>query len=241
MKKTKVLISAILSLVISLCLVSCSGDKTETSSQESQASETVSTNTESTASTDENTTSEESDYVIDENADFVLKLEAIPSETEPGIINAVFTLTNIKEELSAIQFEFTYSSNTVEAVYTNNDEMEKTMTVVPMYETTLGGPAPRFEQICFFDKSKSYYRCMYVDLLSYPAATDGQTFTGMTKDGEMVITIPFKVNADASVGNVVKFDFVKDSISGTKTQGLIDAKGDGASVSYTLAEKDIVK
>lgn len=235
MKKTKALISLMLTLLISLCFTACDGSSSGSMAEESKAiSEAV-----SSATSEEDSTVSQPEY--NKKAGFILDLKAVPSETEAGIVNAVITLTNLKCDLSAIQFELTYSSNTVEAVYTTNDEMIKTMTVVPMYETTQGVSLSRFEQICVLNKSTSTYRCMYVDLLSYPGAKEGQTFTGMKNDGEMVITIPFKVNADASAGNNVVFELLDGTVKGTESVVLESVVGDGGSATYTLVEKDIVK
>ncbi len=240
MKKTKKALLILISLVLCLSIASCSDENGGTMSETTSSTDSVvSTDASNVSNSEESNASDEHNH--NKNADFVLHLEAIPSETEPGIINAVITLSHIKQETSAIQFDLSFTSNTVEGVYTTNDEMAKTMTVVPMYKTTAGTTASRYEQICVLNKASSYYRCMYVDLISYPSAEEGQTFTGMKDDGEMVITIPFKVNSDASVGSVVKFEFLKDSITGTKTEGLTSITGDGTSATYTLSEKDIVK
>ncbi len=247
MKNSKSIISVLFCLIISLCFVSCTGETSGTMSENT----TSSVSTETSADNSSNTTSETVSEVTSEeeasdshnhdaNTSFVLNLEAVPSETEPGIINAVITLSHVHTEIVGVQFKLTYTSNTVEGVYTTNEDMVKTMTVVPTYETTFGVPAPRYEQICRYNKASSLYECMYVDMLSYPSSVAGQKFSGLKNDGELVITIPFKVNSDASVGNVVAFDFVKGSISGTSA-AFEGVGGDGNSASYTLTEKDIVK
>lgn len=239
MKKTKTLIALLLSVMICLSLVSCTKDSEGSMADTSKNSESTQSASESASSTEENTSKNDHDH--DANADFVLHVTAEPSKTEAGVINAIITLSHVKEEISAIQFDLTYTSNTVEGIYTTNDEMAQTMTTVPMYEMTTGVSAPRFEQICVYKKDSSIYRCMYVDLLSYPSAKEGQTFTGMKNDGEMVITIPFKINSNASAGNVVKFDFVSGSVKGTKTENLVGAVGDGTSFVYTITDSDIAK
>ena len=239
MKKTNTLITLLLSVMICLSLVSCSNEESGSMADASKNSESTQSASESASSTEENTSKNEHEH--DANADFVLHVTAEPSKTEAGVINAIITLSHIKEEISAIQFDLTYTSNTVEGIYTTNDEMAQTMTTVPMYEMTTGVSAPRFEQICVYKKDSSIYRCMYVDLLSYPSAKEGQTFTGMKNDGEMVITIPFKINSNASAGNIVKFDFISGSVKGTKTENLVGAVGEGTSFVYTITENDLAK
>lgn len=240
MKKTKTLITLLLSVMICLSLVSCSNEESGSMADASQSSST-SEASQSEHSTPDSTDTSTNEHEHDANADFVLHVTAEPSKTEAGVINAIITLSHIKEEISAIQFDLTYTSNTVEGIYTTNDEMAKTMTTVPMYEMTTGVSAPRFEQICVYKKDSSIYRCMYVDLLSYPSAKEGQTFTGMKNDGEMVITIPFKINSNASAGNIVKFDFISGSVKGTKTENLVGAVGEGTSFVYTITENDLAK
>ncbi len=237
MKKTKIILSLILSLIIFFSFASCSDDTSGSMAEMSNGSN----NSQNEISSASSSSPDIDKPDIDKNADFVLLLSAVPSETEAGVINAVITLSNIKNELSAIQFSLEYSSNVVEGIYTTNDEMSKTMTVVPMYKTKFDVSVPRFEQICVYNKASSRYDCMYVDLLSYPQAADGQTFKGMINDGEMVITIPFKVKSDASVGNIVKFNFVSESVKGTKTETFSGAVGSGNNTSYTLTDKDIAK
>ncbi len=243
----KTFISAMLSLLLCLSLASCkeesSGSMENTNSSASEVvsgvvSENASNDNSVSDSVSKEETSDSNNH--DSNVDFVLDLKAVPSETEKGVINAVITLSHVHTELLAVQFQLTFSSNTVHEIYTTNDEMVKTMTVVPMYKTTAGIEAPRYEQICTFDKSKSLYSCMYVDLLQYPLVEEGQKFSGMKNEGELVITIPFKVNDDASVGNVVAFDFMEGSVTGTSS-AFSGTKGSGNSATYTLTENDLAK
>ncbi len=175
----------------------------------------------------------------DHSHDFSLSVEAIPSETEPGIINAVITLDHIHTPLIGIEFQISYSSNTVEGVYTETEDMGKFMTVVPTYTTTLGVDAPRFEQICKYERASSLYKCIFVDLLSYPSAASGQTLPPVSNPGEIVITIPFKVNHDATAGKTVTFTLMEDTVKGTSAE-LKGIVGDGASVTYVLKDSDIV-
>ncbi len=245
----KSLVCAILSLIVCASLTACkeetSGSMEETNSSAAEAvSEVVSENVSEDSSTDDPASKEEetsNKHDHESNVDFLLDLKAIPSETEKGVIDAVITLSHLHAELLAVQFQLTFSSNTVQGIYTTNDEMAKTMTVVPMYKTTMGEEAPRYEQICTYNKAQSLYSCMYVDLLQYPMAEDGQTYVGMKNEGELVITIPFKVNDDATAGSVVAFDFIQGSVTGTKDKTFTGAIGSGNSATYTLTENDLAK
>ena len=243
----KTFISAMLALILCTGLASCkeetSGSMENANSSTSEVvSGVVSENASNENSVSDSASKEETSdsHNHDSNVDFVLDLKAVPSETEKGVINAVITLSHVHTELIAVQFQLTFSSNTVQGIYTTNDDMVKTMTVVPMYKTTAGIEAPRYEQICNFDKSKSMYSCMYVDLLQYPLAEEGQKFSGMKNEGELVITIPFKVNDDASVGNVVAFNFMEGSITGT-SNAFTGTKGSGNNATYTLTVNDLAK
>ena len=194
------------------------------------------------SSNSENTViSSDNGHSHDSNSMFILDMVAVPSETEAGIINAVITVNHLHCSLMGVEFFLTYSSNTVEGVYTTNDEMAKTMTTVPMYDSNAGVKLPRFEQICTYKKASSVYECRYVDLLSYPGAVSGTKCEGLTAEGQLVITIPFKVNSDAKVGDIVKFDYIKNSIKGTELNNISSVSGSGYSVSYTLTENDIAK
>ena len=239
LKRKTLLAFLIFSILLTFCfnLVSCSedtsGSMNETSTSGNQSSASNAGNSESG--------SQSNGHNHNENVDFVFDVTAVPSETEKGIINAVITLSHIHCDLSAVQFKLTFTSNTAEAIYKTNDEMKNSMTVVPTYKTTVGVDVPSFEQICTYNESKSLYECMFVDLLSYPMAEENQTIKPITKAGDLVITIPFKVKSDASVGSVIAFDFIEGSVSGTKTSTFTGAVGAGNGASYTLTEKDLAK
>ncbi len=237
MKKIKTLIALALITSAILTFSACSNSNNNTKGEiETESSDTL---TES-SKTENSVVSSDNGHSHDANSMFILDMVAVPSETEPGIINAVITVNHLHCGLMGVEFFLTYSSNTVEGVYTTNDEMAKSMTTVPTYDSTSGVKLPRFEQICTYKKASSIYECRYVDLLAYPGAVSGTKCEGLTKDGQLVITIPFKVNSDAKVGDIVKFDYINNSIKGTDLINISSVSGFGYSVTYTLTEKDIV-
>ncbi len=238
MKKIIFLISLSLVAASILTFSACSNNKKNTKGEmiaESSNDMLDSLNSENTVISSDN------GHSHDSNSMFILDMVAVPSEKNPGIINAVITVNHLHCSLMGVEFFLTYSSNTVEGVYTSNDEMAKTMTTVPMYDSTAGVKLPRFEQICTYKKASSIYECRYVDLLAYPGAVSGTKCEGLTEEGQLVITIPFKVNPNAKAGDIVKFDYIQNSIKGTELETISSVSGSGYSVSYTLTEKDITK
>ena len=247
MKSIKKYMTLILTLIILVtAFSSCTDDNTGSLNEissgsvaESNDANTSTTNSQSGES--ENTSSEGSDHSHDSNVAFVLDVKAVPSESEAGVVNAVITLSHTHHELIAVQFHLAFSSSIVDGVYKTHEELKKIMTVVPTYNSTFGVPFPSFEQICLYNKASSIYECMFVDLLSYPDAEEGQEIDGIKSGEDFVITIPFKVNSDSKVGDKVTFELLEGTVSGTQAKAFSGVKGTGNSASYTLTEKDIVK
>jgi hypothetical protein len=113
--------------------------------------------------------------------------------------------------------------------------MDAFMTVKPMYTAVISGneiSASRYEQICTYDAANGKYVCRFADLLEYSYAKPGQTYKGLTNDGDLVITIPFKLKSGVAAGSQVAFSAT--NAKGTTTAGLNSTSTSNASAVYSV-------
>jgi hypothetical protein len=166
--------------------------------------------------------------------DFALDMKATASASDSSIINVVITVKNIKQELDAVEFTLNFDKSLVQGVVTESGTAMNTfITTSPVYTFVSGSgelSLPRYEQICTYDAAKGSYTCRFADLLEYVNAKDGETYTGLLKDGELVITIPFKILSGVSAN--AQFAFSATNVKGTATNGLKSVAGEEASVIY---------
>lgn len=191
------------------------------------------------APTEEHTqpSTEETTTVPEESA-FFLNIKA-PATAAPGdVFDVVVTLKDIQEPLCAVEFFLDFDESKLSGIITEaGAAMDAFMTVTPTYTMAIAGmeiQVPRFEQICCYDASNGIYECRFLDLLQYPNAKAGEKYNGLTNDGELVITIQFKVLETASKGDKLVFTMVKDSIVGTTvTLNGTDGTANTATVTIT--------
>jgi hypothetical protein len=117
--------------------------------------------------------------------------------------------------------------------------MDAFMTVQPMYIMEVAGvqlELPRYEQICGYDAKQGIYMCRFMDLLHYPGAKPGIQYSGLIKDGDLVITIPFRVADTVEDGDVLSFRVLEDTVSATTKAELARTKGTANSAKTTVSD-----
>jgi hypothetical protein len=164
---------------------------------------------------------------------FTLDMEASVNPLDSAVIDVVVTIKNIKQELAAVEFLLNFDSALVTGVVKDNGSaMDVFMTEKPMYTFSLSGmeaQVSRFEQICAYKEAEGYYNCRFLDLLEYPGAKPGQTFRGLRNDGDLVITVQFRVNSGIAIGTQIPFSVT--DVKGTTKSGLNSVTGTGDSAS----------
>jgi hypothetical protein len=146
---------------------------------------------------------------IDDN--FFLDIEA-PSTAKAGdIIDVTFTMKDIKVELSGLEFYLKFDATKLDPVIKKNynDEMNAFMTKVPMYIMSVNcieTSEPRYKQMCRYNTETKLFELRFVDRISYPFEKPGQTYRGLLEDGDLIITIPFKVLDTVSHGDELVFE-----------------------------------
>lgn len=151
--------------------------------------------------------------------EFSLELKA-PSTAAPGdAIDVVITIKNIQQELLSLEFFLDFDETKVAGVITEfGKAMDAFMTVTPMYTMAVAGmelPVSRYEQICTFNQKDGIYECRFMDLLQYPGAKPGEKYKGLINDGDLVITIPFKVLDGVKHADVLEFKVLDGSAKAT--------------------------
>jgi hypothetical protein len=75
-------------------------------------------------------------------------------------------------------------------------------------------------------------------LLDYPNAKAGESYHDLINDGELVITIPFKILDN--VGANAKIAFTTSNVKGTAKAGYVSVTGIADSAVYTIPEEETV-
>ena len=176
-----------------------------------------------------------------EQNQFALDMTASVNAGDSSLIDVVITVKDIQQELDAVEFDLYFDNSLVEGVVTQSgtaedgsSPMDAFMTVKPMYTLSVSGvevQVPRYEQICRYDAEAGLYECRFLDMLQYVSPKPGETYRGLINDGDLVITIPFKILDGADLSSEILFS-AKD-VKGTTRVGLNSVPGAQADVSYT--------
>ena len=163
---------------------------------------------------------------------FSLDMAVQVNPEDETVLDVVVTIKDITRELDAVEFELYFDKNIVAGVITESGEqMDAFITRAPMYDFQVAGvevPVLRYEQICTYSQQKGRYMCRFIDKVSYPGARPGQTYWGLKKDGELVITIPFRLLDGMSADAPMTFSIT--NVKGTTRGSLESVDGKGMSV-----------
>jgi hypothetical protein len=109
--------------------------------------------------------------------------------------------------------------------------MDAFITTAPMYNLSVAGvevPVSRYEQICTYNSEKGIYMCRFLDKLTYPGEKPGQSYQGLMRDGELVITIQFRLLDGVSAEEAIAF--TTTNVKGTTRSTLEGVRGREAAV-----------
>ena len=159
-------------------------------------------------------------------------MSATLNADDSSIIDVVLSIKDIKQQLDAVEFLLTFDPAIVEGVVQESEApMDVFMTKVPMYTMVVQGmefQMPRYEQICTYEPDNKYYHLRFIDLLQYASAKEGEEYLGLINDGDLVVTIQFRI-VDA---NATEFTFTATDVKGTTTGELVSVPGASASATY---------
>ncbi len=161
--------------------------------------------------------SEDSSEDFTENGYFGLDMSATLNEEDSSIIDVVLSIKDVKIELDAVEFKLTFDPTLVEGVVQEYETpMDVFMTKVPMYTLVTGGmefPMRRYEQISAYEPENKYYHLRFIDLLQYQGAKEGEEYHGLINDGDLVVTIQFRILD--GVADDAEFIFEAKDVRGT--------------------------
>lgn len=176
---------------------------------------------------------------------FALDMNVVTNADDSSQLDVVITIKDIQQELYAVEFLLDFDDSLVTPVVTQSGEaMDCFMSVKPMYTFVIPGSSgaelqvSRYEQICYYDSINTLYECRFADLLQYANAKEGETYNGLLNDGELVITIPFKL-VDGVAANT-DIEFTTSNVKGTAKAALVSVTGIADSAVYTIPEEEIV-
>ena len=180
---------------------------------------------------------ESSEVASDKYFDF--DMSATANAEDSSIIDVVISIKDVKEQLHAVEFLLNFDPALVEGVVQESEgPMDVFMTKVPMYTMVVQGmefQMPRYEQICTYEPENKYYHLRFIDLLQYAGAKEGEEYPGLINDGDLIVTIQFRIiDADAT-----EFEFTATNVKGTTTEGLNSVPGTNASATYTVKADDV--
>ena len=160
---------------------------------------------------------------------FTLDIEAPATADLGSQIDVVITIKNIKTELDALEFFLKYDQSKLAAVITESGSpMDALITVSPQYTFKLQSTevlTTRYEQACKLNAASGIFECRFMDLMQYTNAKPGETYKGLINDGDLVITIPFKLLDTATEGTTLSFSMVGGSVKGTTRGDLVGVLG----------------
>ena len=160
---------------------------------------------------------------------FTLDIEAPATADLGSQIDVVITIKNIKTELDALEFFLKYDQSKLAAVITESGSpMDALITVSPQYTFKLQSTevlTTRYEQACRLNAASGIFEGRFMDLMQYTNAKPGETYTGLINDGDLVITIPFKLLDTATEGTTLSFSMVGGSVKGTTRGDLVGVLG----------------
>ena len=167
-----------------------------------------------------------------EKYDFTLDMQASVNAEDSNYLDLVITVKDIVYELDAVEFVLNFDQNKVAGVITDaGAAMDAFITTAPMYNLSIAGvevPVPRYEQICTYNREKGIYMCRFLDKLTYPGEKPGQKYHGLIRDGELVITIQFRLLDGVSSEETVSFSAT--NVKGTTRSTLKSVRGQDATV-----------
>jgi len=150
------------------------------------------------------------------------------------IIDVVISIKDIGQPLDAVEFTLRFDKRYVAGLITESGaSMDCFMTVMPTYTLAAGGmefPVSRYEQICKYDGDSGVYICRFLDSLTYPSAKPGESYSGLIRNGDLVVTIPFRILGVIPANSEILFS-VEDARGTTRT-ALESVYGQDASCSY---------
>jgi hypothetical protein len=175
---------------------------------------------------------------------FALELSVSANEADKSLLDVVISVKDIAQELDAVEFELNFDKNLVSGIVTESGTpMDAFMTVTPMYTFVVPGaagteiPVSRYEQICKYEADQAKYVCRFLDLLKYDYAKEGETYRGLSEDGDLVITIQFRICDGVAVGTNIPFTLT--NVKGTTTKGLNSVSGTGDTITYKVPSDDV--
>ncbi len=179
-----------------------------------------------------------SSVVVPDDCYYYLDMEA-PETAKPGdTIDVVFTIKNIKEELVAVEFFLDFDHTKVAPVITEPGKpMDALMTVYPTYTAEIDEQIcelPAIEQICYYNSEDTQYELRFLDILDYPYIA-GEDPTIYVNDGDLVVTVPFKVLNTVSNGDELTFSLIEGTAYGVTKVGFNDVHGTGDSATVVVA------
>lgn len=168
----------------------------------------------------------------EEKYDFSLDMQMSVNADDSNVLDLIITIKDIVRELDAVEFVLNFDKSKVAGVVTKSGaEMDAFITAAPMYNLSVAGvevPVPRYEQICTYNSEIGIYMCRFLDKLTYPGEKPGQSYHGLTGDGELVITIQFRFLGGVSTEETLAF--TATNVKGTTRSTLESVRGREASV-----------
>lgn len=167
---------------------------------------------------------------------FGMDMDATLNEDDPSIIDVVLSIKDIKEPLCALEYLLCFDASLVEGVVQEcGGPMDVFMTKVPMYIMLVPGynleiPVRSYEQISTYEDG--YYHLRFVDLLDYQNAKPGQTPPELINDGDIVMTIQFRILEGVAEGITIPFH--TENVRGTTAGELDSVFGATSTASYTI-------
>jgi hypothetical protein len=156
-----------------------------------------------------------------EQSVFALDMKVSANADDSNVLDLVISVKDIERELDAVEFVLNFDKEKVAGVVTKPGAgMDAFITASPTYLFSISGAevsVPRYEQICTYHSEKGTYMCRFLDKVSYPNAKPGQSYQGLVRDGDLVITIQFRLLDGVSAEETIAFSAtnVKGTTRGT--------------------------
>ena len=170
---------------------------------------------------------------------FTLEMTAAVDHIDRSIINVTITAENFQKAVNGVEFRLNFDNSLVSGVVTQpGASMDAFLTACPGYTMVVPGLQSTmfcYEQLCTYHPEGGYYICRFADLQEYPNAKSGELIdSGLDTDGEMVITIPFKIIGENTA--VQEYTFSVTNVRGTAQDSLRSVRGIGDKLVYTPEE-----
>ncbi len=170
---------------------------------------------------------------------FTLEMTAEVDHIDRSIINVTITAEQFQKAVNGVEFRLNFDNSQVSGVVTApGASMDAFLTACPGYTMVVPGLQTTmfcYEQLCTYHPEGGYYICRFADLQEYPNAKSGELIdSGLDTDGEMVITIPFKIIGENT--SVREFTFSVTDVRGTVQDSLRSVRGIGDELVYTVED-----